>query len=285
MNTPRHLDFPFDAHNVRVIVLNDEPMFVLADLAGLLGYRDGRDAARLLDDDEKGTHKVRTLGGEQDMLTCNEPGLYKLLFRSRRPEAKAFTRHVTHVILPAIRRTGGYAAPGARSAASSQRDLQAHRQAALLLQRLGSARKRAVQESLYAHLVMQRRALGLGTPPLEDLCDLVPPPPPAVAAFWAVVDELLATGVPLNHARDPALLAISYPELAALSASRGLPLPSKLECRAVTHGGEPRYLGARVVNSAITRLPKWAWVFRAAPAGAPPASAPQLALPLEEPAA
>jgi hypothetical protein len=64
---------------------------------------------RNLDEDEKGTHNVRTLGGEQALSIISESGLYNAIFRSRREEAKAFRRWVTGTVLPELRRTGRYA--------------------------------------------------------------------------------------------------------------------------------------------------------------------------------
>ena len=63
---------------------------------------------RFLDDDEKGVHTVRTLGGNQELMVVNEPGLYHLTFKSRKPEANAFRRWVFHEVLPSIRKTGSY---------------------------------------------------------------------------------------------------------------------------------------------------------------------------------
>ena len=67
-----------------------------------------RDAVASLDDDEKGVGIIDTPGGKQEMSIVSEPGLYSLILRSRKPEAKAFKRGVTHDILPSIRRSGGY---------------------------------------------------------------------------------------------------------------------------------------------------------------------------------
>ncbi|WP_418717487.1 Bro-N domain-containing protein [Bilophila wadsworthia] len=87
-----------------------EPWFVAKDVCKCLELTDASKTISLLDDDEKGTNTVRTLGGEQQMLVISEPGLYSLILRSRKPEAKAFKRWVTHDILPSIRKTGGYLA-------------------------------------------------------------------------------------------------------------------------------------------------------------------------------
>lgn len=87
---------------------NGEPRFVASDVAKVLGYRMASDMTRRLDDDEKGTRSVRTPGGEQEMAVITEPGLYSAVLGSKVPGAKAFKRWVTHEVLPALRRQGGY---------------------------------------------------------------------------------------------------------------------------------------------------------------------------------
>ena len=61
-----------------------------------------------LDADEKGRSSIPTLGGQQEMTVINEPGLYSLVLGSRKPEAKAFKRWITHEVIPALRKTGTY---------------------------------------------------------------------------------------------------------------------------------------------------------------------------------
>ena len=87
---------------------NGEPLFVAKDVCAILDLGNTRSSIALLDDDEKGVHSVDTPGGKQQMTTVTEPGFYKLVMRSRKPEAKAFQRWVTHEVLPALRRDGGY---------------------------------------------------------------------------------------------------------------------------------------------------------------------------------
>lgn len=103
-----------DALNANVRAFMDEgtgePMFVAADVAKALGYRDAANMVRRLDDDEKGTRSMSTLGGTQEMAVITEPGLYSAVLGSKLPTAKAFKRWVTHDVLPAIRRNGGYMA-------------------------------------------------------------------------------------------------------------------------------------------------------------------------------
>lgn len=107
------IPFDFEGQNVRVIERADGPWFVAADVSDVLGYRMASDMTRGLDDDEKGTHILRTLGGDQSLAIINESGLYSSILSSRRPEAKRFKRWVTGEVLPTIRRTGSYnARPG-----------------------------------------------------------------------------------------------------------------------------------------------------------------------------
>lgn len=82
------------------------PCFIAREVTDALAL--DRTAVRKLDDDEKGVRLMHTLGGNQEVSTVTEPGFYKLVMRSRKPEAKAFQRWVTHEVLPALRRDGGY---------------------------------------------------------------------------------------------------------------------------------------------------------------------------------
>jgi prophage antirepressor-like protein len=100
--------FNYQGNQVRTIIENGEPLFVAKDVCDILDLGDVSRAVGRLDDDEKGTSSIRTLGGQQEMLTVNEPGLYSLIFASRKPEAKQFKRLVYHEILPSIRKTGQY---------------------------------------------------------------------------------------------------------------------------------------------------------------------------------
>ena len=100
--------FNYRGNGVRVVFQNGEPFFVAADVCRILEIGNSRDAAARLDDDEKGVVLTDTPGGLQEMTAVNEPGLYHLILSSRKPEARAFKRWVTHEVLPSIRRTGSY---------------------------------------------------------------------------------------------------------------------------------------------------------------------------------
>lgn len=85
-----------------------EPWFVAKDVCTALEVKNSRDAIARLDNDERGVVLIDTPGGEQQMRAVNEAGLYVLVLSSRKPEARAFKRWVTHEVLPALRRDGGY---------------------------------------------------------------------------------------------------------------------------------------------------------------------------------
>ena len=100
--------FNFNQNQIQVINKNGEAWFIASEVAAMLGYRDSYNMTRILDNDEKGTHNVSTLGGNQDVSVINESGFYHAAFKSRKPEVKPFRKWVTSEVLPTIRKTGGY---------------------------------------------------------------------------------------------------------------------------------------------------------------------------------
>lgn len=105
----RLIPFNFEDKQIRVVKDNQgQPWFVVRDICTVLEHSDPTKAVQSLDDDEKGTKKVLTPGGEQEMLVINESGLYALLLRSNKLEAKKCRKWVTSVVLPSIRKTGYY---------------------------------------------------------------------------------------------------------------------------------------------------------------------------------
>ena len=103
----------FNYHNneVRTVMQNGEPWFVLKDVCSVLGVVDHKSVVRRLDDDEKGVAQILPLGGkggQQETTIINESGLYNVILRSDKPEAKPFRKWVTSDVLPSIRKTGAY---------------------------------------------------------------------------------------------------------------------------------------------------------------------------------
>lgn len=98
--------FEYENIPVRIILKDGEPWWVLADVCQALELERKDRTARGLDRDERDTYWVRLSGGVQCLLIINESGLYKVIGRSDKPEAKKFTRWVTHEVLKAIRKAG-----------------------------------------------------------------------------------------------------------------------------------------------------------------------------------
>lgn len=105
--------FTFNASNqqIRTIILDGEPYFVVKDVCDVLGHTNPSVAIQMLDDDER---TKKSLGRQGEAWFVNESGLYNLIFRSNKPEAKAFRKWVTSEVQPALRRTGRYELPSVR---------------------------------------------------------------------------------------------------------------------------------------------------------------------------
>lgn len=103
------LQFNFEGLAVRTVLdENGDLLFVASDVCKVLEITNERNAYSRLDEDEKDVRFVDTPGGRQQMVVVNEAGLYSLILRSNKPQAKTFKRWITHEVLPAIRRTGAY---------------------------------------------------------------------------------------------------------------------------------------------------------------------------------
>lgn len=109
--------FTYSGQQVRTVLIDNEPWFIAADVARILGYAVARDMTRSLDDDEKGERLTPTLGGDQMVSIISEPGLFKALVQrqtgrmvsdEQKSFVKGFQRLVTHEILPSINKTGSY---------------------------------------------------------------------------------------------------------------------------------------------------------------------------------
>ncbi|MCI7630155.1 MAG: Bro-N domain-containing protein [Ruminococcus sp.] len=98
----------YESSEIRTVQVNGEPWFVLADVCKVLELSSPHKVAERLDGDEKGRNQIPTLGGVQEMAVVNESGLYTVILRSDKPQAKPFRKWVTSVVLPSIRKTGSY---------------------------------------------------------------------------------------------------------------------------------------------------------------------------------
>jgi len=170
MNTKKQavVLFNFGKQPIRTTVINGEPWFVAKDVCDILELENSRDIlAKMLDDDEKGVEKIYTLGGYQDMNIINESGLYNLIFRSNKPEAKAFRKWVTSEVLPSIRMKGYY---GADMERYSERKLD---------RLLSLYAKKAINVAQFEFLI--------GMPPSDFMIEDEPHPRTKTTAFVAAV--------------------------------------------------------------------------------------------------
>lgn len=99
--------FSYGSSHVRTVLITGEPWFVAKDVCAVLEIKNTTDALKRLDSDEVTRLNLGGLSGETNLV--NEPGLYTLILGSRKPEARAFKRWITHEVIPSIRRNGMYA--------------------------------------------------------------------------------------------------------------------------------------------------------------------------------
>ncbi|MBR1734893.1 MAG: phage antirepressor [Alphaproteobacteria bacterium] len=108
MNNSELKIFNYKNNEVRTTIKNGEIWWVLKDVCQILGITNHKDVILKLESDEKGVEKIDSLGGAQKTTIINESGLYKVILRSDKPEAKKFMNWITHEVLPSIRKHGAY---------------------------------------------------------------------------------------------------------------------------------------------------------------------------------
>lgn len=109
MNNVQKINYGPLGSDLRIIIDDDQKIwFVASDIAKILEYASAKDLIRGLDDYERGTQKVPTPGGEQQMSVITESGLYHVILNAKTERVKPFRRWVTEEVLPQIRKTGSY---------------------------------------------------------------------------------------------------------------------------------------------------------------------------------
>lgn len=111
-NEPREIitfQFSESKQEVRNLLIDNKPWFVAKDVCNVLGLSNSRKSVASLDDDEKGVTKCYTLGGKQNLSIISESGLYALILRSNKPQAKAFRKWITSDVIPTLLKKGYYA--------------------------------------------------------------------------------------------------------------------------------------------------------------------------------
>ncbi|MEZ5688728.1 MAG: BRO family protein [Caenibius sp.] len=250
--------FTFDEQPIDVIQLHDMPWWVAPDLSKMLGYRSASDMVRMLDDDQKGTHSVRTLGGTQEVLIVNESGMWNCVFRSKRPEAKAVVRWLSSEVLPSLRRQGFYFMPGkGQPKVRSLGDLL----------KVGAALKTETNRDMRALLWHEMdaitdsrglprcgRAIGYDEADYSQI----------LREFWSAVNGLEEAGVRLNHSRRNHLIALSLPEVRRHFIETGVPLEiDRAMTTALRHSTSPAFVDDKAVNCEDGQN-RHCWVFSCA---------------------
>lgn len=100
--------FVFNSVKIRTAIIDGEPWFVAKDVCDVLELTNITETLRGLESDELTSVVLKSGGQDREMRLVSESGLYALVFKSRKPEAKAFRKWVTSEVLPIIRKTGGY---------------------------------------------------------------------------------------------------------------------------------------------------------------------------------
>lgn len=137
--------FAFEKKEVRFVSTAEKPQWVASDVCAILEIKNVGDALADFDEDERGIASIYTRGDDnpygQEMLTVTEPGLYRLIFKSRKPVAKRFQRWVFHEVLPAIRKTGSYSAVPTQPQLTDAKLVELTTMRSQLTQKIGTARQ------------------------------------------------------------------------------------------------------------------------------------------------
>jgi len=158
--------YRYENCDVRTVNKNGEPWFVAADVCKVLELGNPTMALERLDEDEKALISIEGLSrGNDNGNIINEPGLYTLILGSRKPQARAFKRWITHDVIPSIRKYGVYATdelladPDVLIAALQE--LKAEREHTKLLQLTAAIQEQQIAEmqpkASYYDLILQNK--------------------------------------------------------------------------------------------------------------------------------
>ena len=144
--------FNFEKRDVRVVMKGSEPWWVAKDVCEVLELSNPSEALKGLDDDERGSLRISEgtspAGGNPNMNIISESGLYTLIMRSNKPEAKRFRKWVTSEVLPALRKTGSYSV---KKAPDEEKKLEIARQRIALQEKNANARLAKIMQRMVEH--------------------------------------------------------------------------------------------------------------------------------------
>lgn len=142
---------------IRTVEINNEPYFIGADVAIVLGYQNvSRDINAHVDEEDRLKYQISTSGQMREMIVINESGLYSLIMSSKQPIAKPFKRYVTSEVLPTIRKHGAYLSDSAIEKTLTDPDYLIQLATAMKQER--EARLIAEQEAKMAQLALEKAA-------------------------------------------------------------------------------------------------------------------------------
>ena len=183
--------FSYNSSEVRTVMRDGEPWFCLVDVCRVLDLSSPHKVAERLDRDELTGIKVRSGGQTREMTFINESGLYSVILRSDKPEAKPFRKWVTSEVLPTIRKTGGYGVDGTKAALAEAKLNNSRARVASAWMKISKENPVSSYKQVCAHYASAALA-GREVLPLPDTeCCAVAGKDAASA--WAVMDELMET--------------------------------------------------------------------------------------------
>ena len=183
--------FSYNSSEVRTVMRDGEPWFCLVDVCRVLDLSSPHKVAERLDRDELTGIKVRSGGQTREMTFINESGLYSVILRSDKPEAKPFRKWVTSDVLPTIRKTGGYGVDGTKAALAEAKLNNSRARVASAWMKISKENPVSSYKQVCAHYASAALA-GREVLPLPDTeCCAVAGKDAASA--WAVMDELMET--------------------------------------------------------------------------------------------
>ena len=180
--------FSYNSSEVRTVMRDGEPWFVLKDVCVVLGLSNPTAVVERLDKDERAKFD---LGRQGKTWLINESGLYSVILRSDKPEAKPFRKWVTSEVLPTIRKTGGYGVDGTKAALAEAKLNNSRARVASAWMKISKENPVSSYKQVCAHYASAALA-GREVLPLPDTeCCAVAGKDAASA--WAVMDELMET--------------------------------------------------------------------------------------------
>lgn len=110
MNAPAVVPFYFQSNQIRTVTIDDQPWFVAADVCAAIGLENPTKALSRIPEKHHTLNRIQGVDGKpRETNTISEPGLYRLVLRSDKPQAEPFMEWITAEVLPSIRKTGRYA--------------------------------------------------------------------------------------------------------------------------------------------------------------------------------